>query len=89
MHDGIIWSVTKTVIDVTSGSFFNPIALLRPLVPDLYIYHPPVSARPTAPPDKSMANTNSVMPSAISSYTIVHYTPHKIMGISDSYLHIF
>ena len=43
--------------------FLNPIALLRPLPPGLYIYHPPVSARRTAPPDKSMANTNIVMPS--------------------------
>ena len=42
---------------------FNPIALLRPLPPDLYIYHPLISTRHTAPPDKSMANTNSVMPS--------------------------
>ena len=47
----------------TEPYYINPIALLRPLAPDLYIYHPPVSARPTTPPDKSMANTNIVTPS--------------------------
>ena len=31
-----------------SFSFFNPVALLHPLPPDLYIYHPPVSARRTS-----------------------------------------